>query len=134
VQPGQDALITLDADPEKIYRGQVSHVALFPDRKSFWSGNKSTVYSAEITITDPIEDINPGASGKAQIILHYLEDVVTVPIDAVTTIEGQQIVEVRSSGRKTETRPVEIGVFNGRRVHVRSGLEPGEIVVVRDAS
>ncbi len=134
VQPGQDALITLDSDPERIYRGEVSHVALFPDRQNFWSASKARVYSAEITITDPVVDINPGASGKAQIILHYLEDVVTVPIDAVTTIEGQQIIEVQSAGRKTETRPVEIGVFNERRVHVLSGLEPGEVVVVRDAS
>lgn len=132
VQVGQDALVTLDSEPDKSYRGEVSHVALFPDRKSFWSSSQSLVYSAEITITEPVENLPPGASGKAQIILHYLEDVVTVPIDAVETIEGQPMVEVRLPGNRTETRSVEIGVNNDRRVHVLSGIDEGDIVVVRN--
>ncbi|MFT4640255.1 MAG: HlyD family secretion protein [Verrucomicrobiales bacterium] len=133
VKQGQDALITLDAIPDKVFRGRVSRVALFPDRKNFWSGNNSLVYSVDIKLTDLTEDIYPGASGKAQIVVHYLEDVITVPIDAVTTIEGRQIVEVQMPDRTTETRPVRIGLVNDQQVEVISGLKEGELVVMRDA-
>lgn len=134
VQAGQEALVRLDSAQDRVLRGRVSQVALFPDRQSWWSGNQARVYSAEVTITDPVDDLQPGASGEAQIITHYLEDVITVPIDAVTTIEGRHIVEVNGPGRGTEVRSVELGVFNGRRVHVLSGLEEGETLVVRDAN
>lgn len=133
VQQGQEAFITLDTMPDKVFRGQVSHIALFPDRKSFWSGNKSLVYSAEITLTEAPEGINPGASGKAQIIVHYLEDALTIPIKALATIEGQQIVEIEVSKNQTETRPVQIGMTNDQRVQVLSGLKEGDRVVMRSA-
>ena len=51
----------------------------------------------------------------------------------MTTIEGQQIVEVQVSKRKTETRPVEIGIVNERRVQVLAGIEEGDLVLVRTA-
>lgn len=133
VEVGQEAFVTLDSTPERVYKGRVSHIALFPDRQSFWSKSKSLVYGAEITLTDPTEAINPGASGKAQIVVHYLEDALTVPIDAVTTIEGQQIVEVQVSKRKTENRPVEIGIVNERRVQVLNGIEEGDRIILRKA-
>jgi HlyD family secretion protein len=133
VEVGQEAFVTLDATPDIVYKGRVSHMSLFPDRRSFWSSSKSLVYGAEITLTNAGEAINPGASGKAQIVVHYLEDTLTVPINAVTTIEGQQIVEVQVSKRKTETRPVEIGIVNERRVQVLAGIKEGDRVVVRKA-
>lgn len=133
VEVGQEAYVTLDAAPDQVYKGRVSHVSLFPDRRSFWSSSKSLVYGAEITLTEPTESINPGASGKAQIVVHYLEDALTVPIDAVSTIEGQPIVEVQVSKRKTEARPVEVGIVNERRIQVLDGIKEGDLVVVRKA-
>ncbi len=133
VEVGQEAFVTLDATPDIVYKGRVSHMSLFPDRRSFWSSSKSLVYGAEITLTNAGETINPGASGKVQIVVHYLEDALTVPINAVNTIEGQQIVEVQVSKRKTETRPVEIGIVNERRVQVLAGIKEGDLVVVRKA-
>jgi hypothetical protein len=134
VQEGQEAFVTLDSDPEKIYRGTVSQVALFPERRHFWSRSQATVYKTEITLNESADEIPPGASGKVQILLHYLEDVLTVPLAAVTTIEGQATVEVEVSSRQTETRPVELGAHNERDIHVISGLAEGETIVLREAS
>ena len=62
-----------------------------------------------------------------------MEDALTVPIDAVSTIEGEQIVEVQVSKRKTETRPVEVGIVNERRIQVLDGIKEGDLIVVRKA-
>ncbi len=133
VSVGQDAWVTLDAQPDKVYPGRVSHVSLFPERSHFWSRQRGPVYRAEITLSDESAEITPGSSGTAQILLHYLEDVVTVPLEAVSSLEGETMVEVQVAGDRTEARPVALGTHDGRKIHVIDGLEEGDVVAVREA-
>lgn len=58
------------------------------------------------------------------------DEVVTVSKDAVTISSGQRLVFVAEDG-KAMRREVDIGRAVGARFEVRSGLEPGELVVVR---
>ncbi len=130
VAPGQDAVITFDALPDEQFRGKVGSVSVFPDSQSWWGDPNNKVYSAEVVLTERVDNVSPGASAKAEIIMHHLEDVITVPREAIQNIAGDQFCEVQS-GLKSERRPVEIGIFNDSHVQIRSGLEPGEMIVAQ---
>jgi len=57
-------------------------------------------------------------------------ELVTVHKDAVSLAQGRRIVFVARAGQALE-RQVELGVAVGARFEVLSGLDPGELVVVR---
>jgi membrane fusion protein, heavy metal efflux system len=52
-----------------------------------------------------------------------------VPVSAVTRIDGVAMVFVALGDTSLETRKVELGLSDGARVQVVSGLQPGELVV-----
>jgi len=57
----------------------------------------------------------------------------TLPSEAVLRTAGGTSVWVQSKPRTFKSRMIEIGMEEGDRIQVKSGLEPGDIVVVRGA-
>ncbi len=58
---------------------------------------------------------------------------VVLPTDAVVDDNGTPVAYVQAGGESFERRVLTLGVTDGRRVQVLSGLEPGEMVVIRGA-
>jgi len=58
---------------------------------------------------------------------------VTLPISAITAIDGKNMVQVVKDNR-IETRQIEIGLRSATRVEVRSGITENETVVARAGS
>ena len=54
---------------------------------------------------------------------------ITVPIQAVTTLKGQQVCYAKRLGGP-EPIPVEIGMFNSSYIEIKSGLDEGERVML----
>lgn len=75
--------------------------------------------------------LRPGQSVMARIHTRSpLDKVPTVPLAAVTRVDGTATVFVSLSETAVESRTVEVGVNDGTRTQVISGLKPGENVVV----
>lgn len=129
IRAGLPALVVLDSKPDQPYRAAVDRVALLPDSQARFGNPNLKVYTTEVVITDPLPDIKPGVSARAEIIVTNIADALSVPIQAVTTLRGRQVVYVLKGG-KPEPRPVEIGLFNTKFVQILSGLEPGERVLL----
>ena len=70
----------------------------------------------------------PGMFGRLRAVLHE-ESVMTVPIDAVVVQGGKHIV-FRVVDGKASRRQIETGFEQDGRVLVRSGLEPGDKIIV----
>ena len=87
------------------------------------------IYLTEIHLDGEDHDLRTGMSCRASIIIDEYEDVVYVPVQAVVRIGKQPTVYIVRDG-KTEPRKVEIGLDNNRMVHVISGLDAGEEVVL----
>src|SRR5258705_7537009 len=85
VRPGQAAYIVLDALPDKRFRGHVNWIAPLPDSSSLRGDPNLKVYLTEVRITDPLPNVKPGVSARAEIVVTNLENALTVPIQAVTT-------------------------------------------------
>lgn len=129
VKKGQKAYVVLDSLPDQRFNGEVTKVAILPDSNRNWANPDLKVYSTEVTIADTIEGIKPGVSAKVEIVIEELSDVITVPIQAVTTIDGEKVC-FRHNGDEPEPIPVEVGKFNTKYIEIRSGLEEGDEVML----
>lgn len=129
IKPGQAAFVVLDALPDKRFRGHVRRVSLLPDTQSRYANPNLKLYATEILITDPLPDIKPGVSARAEIIVANLEDVLTVPLQAVTTRQGHPVVYV-SGLRGPKAVPVELGMYNTKYIQIIAGLKAGDRVLL----
>jgi len=129
VKPGQTAYVVLDPQPDQRYLGTVSKVALLPNTQDRWSNPNLKQYDTEILITGQLPDtVKPGVSASAEIIVTNLTDVLTLPVQAVTTFRGKPVVYL--AGARETPVPVQVGLFNTRFIHIIEGLNEGDRVVL----
>ncbi|MBC8002086.1 MAG: efflux RND transporter periplasmic adaptor subunit [Opitutaceae bacterium] len=133
IKPGLAAFVSIDALPDQQFRGYVRKVAVLPDSSSRFYNPNLKVYSTEILIDDEIPDLKPGISGRAEVVITNLVNVLTVPIQAVTTVKGQQVCYVESSSGSKPV-PVEVGMYNDRLIEIKSGLKEGDRVLLSPLS
>lgn len=77
--------------------------------------------------------IVPGSYAQVYLLGSECSNVVSVPLDAVTEEQGYYFVYVMVQKEHFEKRRVELGQQNGATVEIKSGLKPGECVVVEGA-
>lgn len=129
IKPGLTAYATVDSLPGQQFRGTVRKVAVLPDSQSRYYNPNLKVYATEIVIDDPIPDLKPGISARAEIIITNLTDVLKVPIQAVTTVNGEQVCFVEKASGLVKV-PVEVGLYNDTFIQVKSGLSEGDRVLL----
>ncbi|HAM70650.1 MAG TPA: hypothetical protein DCM86_03295 [Verrucomicrobiales bacterium] len=130
VKKGQRVRITADAFPDKQLTGEVSKVAVLPDSQNRWMNPDLKVYVTTITVDGTQDWLKPGMTAKAEIQVDRLADVLYVPVQAITPIDGRQYCYV-SGGRSPGRREVEIGQFNDEFIEIRKGVSEGELVLLR---
>jgi HlyD family secretion protein len=134
IRPGLPALVAIDSVPDRQFRAYVRKVAVLPDSSSRFYNPNLKVYTTEVVITEPLpENLKPGVSGRAEIVITNLQGVLTVPIQAATTIKGRQVCLVKR-GSSSEPVPVELGLFNDRLIEIKSGLKEGDRVLLSPLS
>ena len=130
IRKGLKARITVDAFPDETLTGEITKVGVLPDSANRWMSPDIKVYLTTITIDGTHDWVKPGMSSKVEIMVNKLEDVVYVPVQAVSPDNGKQICYV-AGGFKAERREVEIGEFTDEFIQVKSGLKEGERVLLR---
>ena len=128
IRHGLSAYVVLDSAPDQRYHGVVTKVAPLPDSQSRWGNPNLKVYATEIRIADRLPDVKPGVSARAEIIVTNLANVLTVPIQAVTTLHGQQMAYV--AGDPPRPVPVGVGMYNEKFIEITSGLKEGDRVLL----
>jgi HlyD family secretion protein len=129
VQRGQPAYVVLDSMPDQRFRATVSYVGVVPDTQSRFGNPNLKVYKTEVLVVDPLPDVKPGVSAKAEIVITNIANAISVPIQAVTTLAGKQVCYVKR-GSGTEPEPVQVGLFNTKFIEIVSGLEEGDQVLL----
>jgi HlyD family secretion protein len=129
VKVGLTATVTIDAQSEMVLRGTVTKIGLLPDYVNRWMNPDLKVYATDVTI-DPYQDtrlLRPGMSAKVEILVEQIDDALSVPIQSVTTIDGQQVCFIRS-GEEFKSRKVEVGQSNNSFIQILTGLEVADVV------
>jgi HlyD family secretion protein len=124
---GQPARIRTEAFGDRTFSGVVTEIAPLGQRVQ-----NVTYFELEIEITDPDAALlRPRMSGDAEIVTEVVPDALVVPETALH-YRGKDITVQVLSGRdgrpRAEERAVSIGIVDGARVQVLSGLEAGEEV------
>jgi HlyD family secretion protein len=113
---GQIAKVTIDAVPNREFKGHVTEIANSPIQQTASTGQRqATTFKVVVTIDEPVPDVRPGFTCTAEITTATKSNVVSVPIQALTvrdllyTNGGQLVREPpprrrRSSEDETATR------------------------------
>jgi HlyD family secretion protein len=88
VQIGQKAKVTIDAVPDKSFRGHVSEIGNSPIQTTASSTtNQATNFLVKVVVDDPIPDVRPGFTCTAEITTATRQNVLSLPIQATTVRE-----------------------------------------------
>jgi multidrug efflux pump subunit AcrA (membrane-fusion protein) len=82
----------------------------------------------ELAQTDAL--LRNGMSCRVEIMVDHYPDALFVPIQTVTRIAGQPVVYVAEASGVVTPREIAIGLDNSRFIHVKSGLEQGERILL----
>lgn len=126
IRTGMPACVSLDAFPERRCEGRVRRIAPYVlDREK-----QARTVEVEVEFGDSgeIRNLLPGYSADVEIVLESRDGVTRVPTEAV--LEDYRVFVFRESDGHLEERRFEPGLENWEYTEVRSGLAPGEQVVV----
>jgi membrane fusion protein, multidrug efflux system len=101
-------------------------------RKLFLSrqpGDMARLYSLELIVDNRDGRILPGMFAKVEVVKKVFKDTLAIPLYAVISQENKNFVYVENNN-KAEKRPVELGILNGWMIQVKSGLKPGDKVII----
>jgi HlyD family secretion protein len=89
VAVGQEARVTIDAVPDRTFRGRVTEIGNSPVQTNTQNTGQrqATTFKVVITLEDQVPDIRPGFTCTAEITTAKRKDVVSVPIQALTVRE-----------------------------------------------
>ena len=146
VQIGDRANVTIDAFPGRTFRGTIVEIANSAKLKGMGTQEQSTNFEVKIRIDDfKGADLRPGMSCIAKIETETKENVMAVPMIAVTRrdktddpadsirraaagAEVPTIVFINDNG-KAKSVPVKTGISDNLYVEVVSGLKGNEEIV-----
>lgn len=80
---GQKAVVDADAIPDKTFEAEVTSIA----SEGVSSGDGVTTFTVELTINEP-GDLKSGMNVNANIVINQVNDVLTIPEDALMSVKG----------------------------------------------
>ncbi len=126
---GLPARITMDTGPDRIYSGHLRRIGILPDSGSMALNPDLKLYVCEVLIDATATGLRPGMSCQVELLIEEHPDALHVPLQALTRVGGVPTLYVVGPGGPAP-RPVEIGLDNGRMVHLLAGVAEGERVLL----
>ena len=131
VVEGQRAETSLDAHPEILVGGRVSHIYY-----ESTTVNNVTVYYVEVIPDEVPPEFRSGMSATVEIIQSEKKDVLIAPQESILTENDQTYYVLVKTGAKTPPakRPVTIGMITNDAVEITGGISPNDVLVVYSSS
>src|SRR5246500_5367525 len=108
VKLGQDADVTIDAVPGKVFKGKVTEIGSqavlrtsgLTTTQSTTSTQEAKDFKVVVTITDPPENVRPGLSTTAKIRTAERKNVLAIPIQAIAVRTRKDLEEAAKNAKK----------------------------------
>jgi multidrug efflux pump subunit AcrA (membrane-fusion protein) len=126
VDPGDRVLVRLQAVAGKEFEGTVS-------RTSWTLDARNRTLRTEIDVPNPKGTLRPGLYAYATLIVEEHADALTVPSTAVVRQDSQTYCVAVADGRAAR-KPVKVGLDDGTKAEILSGLDENEQIVKAYAS
>lgn len=128
VVPGMDVYLKFDALPDEEFRGTVSRIDGYVD-----PATRTSAVEIELDNEAAGNRLRPGMFGTASIVEREHRDSIVIPDTALNTKEVGYYVMVEKDGTAS-ARDVTVGTRQAGTVHITSGLDPGDRVIVSGGS
>ncbi|MGB6725141.1 MAG: efflux RND transporter periplasmic adaptor subunit [Terracidiphilus sp.] len=117
---------TLDVRVDAIGRSFTGKIVRFTRSLNFETRTMET----EVDVENQNLSISPGMYANTALRLAHLENVVTIPVEALVLNQQKQTVYVVDGNNRIHIRDVEVGLEGSKLAQISSGLEPGDRVVI----
>jgi len=126
---GQTAYVSIESISDKRYKASISRVNPLPDKSNSWLGDEEKLYRVEMTITDPLPDVKPSISAKAEVIITDLKDVFYIPLHAIRSEKDKHYCYIKDGDdhRKAE---IKIGLMNNSFAEITKGVSEGDQILL----
>jgi multidrug efflux pump subunit AcrA (membrane-fusion protein) len=121
---GQPVEVRLDALHGRVFRGAVT--AISPRGEKI---NGIVTYQVTIEIENKDQALRPLMTANVDILTDVLQDVITIPLEALRTEHGDDVVYVLANGGRLP-RKVRVGLRSESHAVIVHGLAEGETVVI----
>lgn len=129
VRRNMKAEVRVDAFAGRVFQGRVTKIASASTVK-----DNVVTYETTIAVANPDRLLRPDMTTNVSFILGERKGVMLVPSESVHQETTRSIVYVlhaeRKGAERAETRKIEAGFDDGSHTEIRSGLKPGEAVVL----
>ncbi len=137
----QSAEVKVDAFPNQTIEGKVTEIGSSALQK-MTASEESKDFKVVITLENPPEELKPGLSASADIIVADKKDVLVVPISALVLREKEDEEKNKKKNDEPEEGvyivedsrakfyPVQKGIMGEMMIEIASGLKEGQDVVV----
>ncbi len=108
VKMGQDADVTIDAVPGKVFKGKVTEIGSqavlrtsgLATTQSTASNQEAKDFKVVVTLTNPPENVRPGLSTTAKIKTAEKKNVIAIPIQALAVRTRKDLEEAAKNAKK----------------------------------
>ncbi|MSU23409.1 MAG: efflux RND transporter periplasmic adaptor subunit [Opitutus sp.] len=123
------ARVRVDSLRNMMLNGEIKRIATIATESA---GDRTRVFPVDVVVDETDPRLRPGMSATVMFTLSHIEHVAAVPLSAVfSNADSVRYVFLRR-GEGFEVRAIDIGIADTRRVHIISGLVPGdEIALMR---
>jgi HlyD family secretion protein len=130
VLAGQTATMQIEALSNQVLHGKVRTIASVAQNDG-WRGGGVKEYQTEVSIDDLPKDagLRPGMTAEVKILIKTIENALTVPLQAVTELEGKHVAYVLTPSG-IERHEVKVGESNEQLIQVLDGLTEGTAVAL----
>jgi RND family efflux transporter MFP subunit len=122
VKVGDEMQIRVDA----LNRSFTGKVVRFTRNVNFETRTMET----EVDVPNKDLSIDPGMYANVQFPLGHVENVLTIPVEALVLRGNKQVVSVLDSGNHIHEQAVQVGLQGSRLAEIKSGLSTGDRVVL----
>lgn len=133
VELNQEARISVIGPQEETYQGVVLRLSPLA---TTGNGNNSSSMSgqaavpATVKLNYPTGELIPGSQVSVEIVTQQRQDVVVLPIELIQRDGSEPYVWVRDRENTLKKQSIELGLEGVVQVEIKSGLDPGDSVVV----
>jgi RND family efflux transporter MFP subunit len=122
VHDGDQVMVRVDA----VNRSLMGKVVRFTRDVNFETRTMET----EVDVDNKDLSIAPGMYANTMLRLAHVENVVTLPVEALVIKGRDQVVYVLDDTNHIHIRPVQVGIEGSKLAEIKSGLQPGERVIL----
>jgi multidrug efflux pump subunit AcrA (membrane-fusion protein) len=130
IKVGQKAEIRIESFPGVVFQGTVTSVSQLADSTRPWMNGGAKQYPTVVNLDDlKSQEIKPGMTAEAKVLVGVLENVLVVPVQAISEHKGNFFAFVLRGGR-IKSEKVKIGENNETHVQILDGLVEGDRVAL----